>query len=173
MPIFVRLVTVDIHPAKNAERPAIEGTTRSCQCPKYEVPLLEAVWGKIHAQSVIVRPMVERVNPLYELLPRDGKDPLVAEEIRLTNKYPKAFSKVYREGELAKEIMVCAESANVYLDQAQALEDKRANEASEKAAAALIKEATKSVVEGQLRAEKRRPGRPRAVINPEPASADA
>lgn len=171
--VFVPLVTVDIQPRKNAERPAIELTTRTCQCPTYEVPLIRAKWGKLHAETITERPQLEHVNPLYELLPRDGLDVYDTEEKRLKNKYGSAFTAVYRDGELRAKVEACAESANEYLDKAKALEAQRMAEGAEKAAAALVKESGKAIAEAYAKAEKRGPGRPRKQPTPEPVPTGA
>lgn len=171
--VFVPLVTVDIKPAKNAERPAIEMTTRTCQCPNYEVALIRAKWGRLHAETITERPLVDGANPLYELLSRDGLGVYETEEVRLQKKYGMpAFSSVYRDGELMGKIKECSASANEWLEAAHQKESEMQTVAAEKAAAALIKESGKAVAESYRQAEKRGRGRPRKVTQ-EPASADA
>lgn len=44
--LYVPLVKLTIHPEQNANRPAIEKTTREVICPKWEVPLIKARWGR-------------------------------------------------------------------------------------------------------------------------------
>lgn len=173
MPIFVPLVTVDVQPAKNGERPGVELTTRTCQCPSYEVPLIRAVWAPPQGESITERPMTETANPLYELLSRDGKSPVISEVLRLERKYGKRiFAAVYKAGEVEIAIKKCSESANVFLDQANQRDAEMAVKSAEKAADALVKASQKSVADAFEKAERRGPGRPRKVTQ-EPASADA
>ncbi len=172
MPMFVPLVTVDVQPAKNGDRPGIELTTRTCQCPSYEVALIRALWAPPHGESVTEKPLPEGRNPLYELVSRDGLSPLASEVKRLTSKYGKTFQRVYREGEIAEKIKACSESANVFLENAAQRDAEMAARSAEKAADALVKASQKSVAEAFEKAEKRGPGRPRKITQ-EPASADA
>ncbi len=178
MPIFVPLVTVNVQPAKNADRPAIELTTRSCQCPPYEVALVKAVWGRMHAENITVEQMPDHVNPLWELVPRDGKNAMESEILRLTRKYGRmyapgtktiVFDMVYREGELEAAINKCSKDANVFVEQAAVQEAERQAEGATKAAEALMKASGQAVARA-----KAGPGRPRKnppFKNPEEAPA--
>lgn len=169
MPMFVPLVTVNVQPRKNADRPAIELTTRSCQCPPYEVALIKAVWGKLHAETITEAPLIDGVNPLYELLPRDGLSALATEEMRLRNKYRRVFTTVYRDGEVEDLILECAKDANVFIEQAAERDAEAQTQGAERAAAALIKASGNAVTRA-----KAGPGRPRknpAFKNPEEAPA--
>ncbi len=172
MPMFVPLVTVEIRPAKNGDRPGIELTDRICQCPSYEVPLLRALWAPPHGESVTEKPLPEGRNPLYELVSRDGLSPLASEVKRLTTKYGKTFQRVYREGEVAEKIKACAESANVFLENAAQRDAEMAAKSAERAADSLVKASQKAVADAYEKAEKRGPGRPRKLTQ-EPAPADA
>lgn len=167
--LFVPLITVDIECAPNAERPAIDKTTRTCQCPPYEIALIRKRWGQ-HAASITDKEMIAGVNPLYELVGRMGKTPIETEEIRLTEKYGKGvFDAVFRVGQLAEAIKECASDANAYLEEANAAAIDRAAEAGEKAAAALIKESQKAVQDAFAKRDAttvKRVGRPRKEVAP-------
>lgn len=176
MTIYVPLVTVNVSPRKNAERPAIELTTRSCQCPTYEVPLIKAVWGNLHAETITVVQLPDHVNPLWELLPRDGLDALATEEMRLALKYKKGrkgdvFSQVYRNDELRDAILECSKEANEFLEDAHERREAAENAGAERAAAALIKESTKAVAEGYRKAGPRTARKNPGFKNPEEAPA--
>lgn len=171
MPMYVPLITVNVQPRKNADRPAIELTTRSCQCPTYEVALIKAVWGKLHAETITEVPLIDGVNPLYELLPRDGLSALATEEMRLRNKYRKVYNTVYRDGEIEKLIMACVKDANVFVDQVAARDAEAQEAGAERAAMALMKASGQAVTRA-----KAGPGRPRKnpqFKNPEDASVEA
>lgn len=159
--VFVPLVTVNIQPQKNDNQPAIEGTTRSTQCPRYEIALIKKKWGVL-AENITVTDMIDGVDPLYELLPRFGKGVYESEEKRLTMKYgEEVFNAVYRGDELKREITECAKDSNAFLEEARQANEDRAVKAGQKAAAALIQESTKAVAEAMKKAEPRGPGRPR------------